>query len=205
MRILRKLALGFLLAAAAHAQDAPKIEVFGGYSFAHAAFIGSKAVDLNGWNASIADNLNPWFGLVADFSGHYGSSKLVAPLPPGACPPVCLPELTLHHRASEFLFGPQFSLRTKSVTPFAHVMIGVFRSSDSVRIPLPTPPPNLNVSTGNDQLFGAVGGGVDWNLNPWLAWRAQADAFSSSPDGRHHDNLRVSVGLVFRFGSSRAF
>src|SRR6266513_1919874 len=47
------------------AQDIPKAEVFGGSSWAGGNF--------HGWNASVTGNVTKRFGIVADFSGHYGN------------------------------------------------------------------------------------------------------------------------------------
>src|ERR1044072_7017701 len=67
----------------AMAQDAPDVEVFGGYSFLKADGGGS----LDGWNASVAGNLSRSFGVVVDFSGHYSSqsfrTEFLLPAPPG--------------------------------------------------------------------------------------------------------------------------
>src|SRR5258705_11145352 len=78
----------------AMAQDYPKAEVFGGYSFLPAddrlSFRSACGANLHGWNASVSANLSSWFGLTADFSGHYDSSSsiqvLVPPFPPGFPP-----------------------------------------------------------------------------------------------------------------------
>src|SRR5688572_25377026 len=48
-------------------QDVPKVEVFGGYSWAGGNF--------HGFDTSVTGNINRWFGLTADFSGHYGSER----------------------------------------------------------------------------------------------------------------------------------
>lgn len=87
-----------LLPLLALGKDAPYAEVFGGYSYYHAA----GGIHLNGWNASVAGNLNDWLGIVGDFSGHYGD---------------------FHQHA--YLFGPQLSYRKLPfVTPFVHSLFG---------------------------------------------------------------------------------
>src|SRR5258708_14783108 len=50
-------------------QDAPRAELFAGYSF-----VRSDQRNLNGWNASLAVGLAGSLSLVADASGHYGSA-----------------------------------------------------------------------------------------------------------------------------------
>jgi len=51
------------------AQETPKVELFGGYSYFH----NEGGRETHGWTGSVAVNLNRWFGLVADVSGHYYS------------------------------------------------------------------------------------------------------------------------------------
>jgi opacity protein-like surface antigen len=99
---MRRLILGavlvLLLPLLAVAKDAPIAEAFGGYSYYHA----EGGIHLNGWNASVAGNVNDWLGIVGDFSGHYGD----------------------FHQHS-YLFGPQISYRKLPfVTPFVHSLFG---------------------------------------------------------------------------------
>ena len=99
MRRLMILALSLgLLCLPVVAQDFPKAEIFGGYQYNH--FEGG--VNANGWNASLAGNVDRWFGIAADFSGAYKSGQ------------------HLH----TYMFGPVFSLRSGKVTPFAHALFG---------------------------------------------------------------------------------
>ena len=80
------------------AQDFPKAEIFGGYQYSHF----EPGVNANGWNASLAGNVNRWFGVAADFSGAYKSGEHV----------------------HTYMFGPVFSARSDKVTPFAHALFG---------------------------------------------------------------------------------
>jgi len=116
------------------AQETPKIELFGGYSFTRANLLGDKHVNLNGWNASVAYNLNKWVGIVVDGSGAYRSRQVspqtviifVCPIDPTHCPPgLVLGPTNLHQEVHTYSIGPQFSYRTDSrFTPFAHVLFG---------------------------------------------------------------------------------
>ena len=91
-------ALVLLASAPAMAQETPKAEWFTGYSYTR-----DSGVNFNGWNTSVNGNFNDWFGLKADFSGHYGSGV---------------------HLYS-YTFGPQFSHRkNEKVVPFAHMLFG---------------------------------------------------------------------------------
>src|SRR5437667_8337063 len=106
---MRKTIVVFLMLLASSlglaSQDAPSAEVFGGYSLLHAhTLVGDH--NASGWDGSIAGNFNRWFGLKADFSGHYTSIAGIAV------------------RDHNFLFGPQISYRTDKLTPFAHLLLG---------------------------------------------------------------------------------
>ena len=62
------------------AQQTPKVEVFGGYSYlqlTEQSRILLKSAGLNGWNASVKLNVMPRIGLLADFSSHYGQRGLI--------------------------------------------------------------------------------------------------------------------------------
>ena len=62
----------FLFAATAFAQI-PGGNVFIGYSYLNADLGPSDRGNWNGWNGSVEGKVLPFIGIVADFSGHYGS------------------------------------------------------------------------------------------------------------------------------------
>ena len=192
------------------AQDYPKAEVFGGYSFLHAddslSFRSAGGANLHGWNASVTANLDRWFGLTADFSGHYDSSssiqELVPPFPPGFPP---IPSFTTTVKSSTnvhtFMVGPRFSYRkNEKITPFAHVLFGVSRrhlDSDVSFIGFG----RTSFSANDTSFAGAVGGGLDVAMGKNLALRViQADYLLTRAFGNNANNARISTGIVFRFG-----
>ena len=65
-----------LLLASADAQ-VPSGNVFVGYSYMSADLVSNSRTNLNGWNGSVEGKVLPFIGLVADFSGLYGSAPLV--------------------------------------------------------------------------------------------------------------------------------
>lgn len=98
-KILAVLVFSVVCSLTAAAQDHPRGEIYGGYQFAHF----NPDINASGWNASIAGNVNSWFGVKADFSGAYKNGGKL-------------------HTA---MAGPVFSYRkSERVTPFAHVLIG---------------------------------------------------------------------------------
>jgi opacity protein-like surface antigen len=164
-----------LPAAAQQAEEVevPKAEIYGGYSYLRADF-GGQNQTFNGWNFSLNENLNSWFGGKADFSGHLAQ--------PGG----------VNVNAYLFLFGPQFSYRrSKSVTPFAHVLLGGIRASEGY----------VGISQAATKFAAAFGGGFDLRVHQNVAIRVvQAEYFITPFFNQRQDNVRVSGGLVLRFG-----
>jgi hypothetical protein len=132
------------------AQDAPKAEIFAGYSYgnyelsAGAAPISistsgisttmvspSARMGLSGWNSSATVDINRWFGFATDFSGYYSGSSVSVTQTETLTPCTgCGTETntTVNTFASpkihNFLFGPQFSYPAGKIRPFAQFLIG---------------------------------------------------------------------------------
>jgi hypothetical protein len=183
-------ALSLVLPIIAQAQDAPRVEVFGGYSYMRLDDDGSGLDrDLNGFNMSgNIKVLGKRLGLKADVSGHFGQITIA----PGVS--------NIDQRQFLFLFGPQYSLRTSGkIQPFAHALFGF----ENLRLN------NDVIGDLTDTGFAfALGGGVDVKaLGSKLMFRmVQADyvltkfSDSASSGNNTNNNLRISTGLVFRFG-----
>ena len=155
-------------------EETPKVEVFGGYSYA-----GS---DTRGWNGSIAGNVNKWFGLVGDFSGQYTNTGEAG--------------FREKIRTHSFVFGPQVSVRkNKRVTPFARALFGVAYIDTNATEAGQT-------FLFNDKSFSmALGGGLDVRVSKNVAIRAfQADYVRTKFFGQTQNKGRLSFGVVFRFG-----
>lgn len=174
--------LGF--SAIATAQDAPAIEVFGGYSFVgvdtSTAFSDSDApqLNLNGWNGSIAINGNRWAGFVADFGGAYGSVEDV--------------DIRLH----TIMFGPRITVRKGQITPYFQALFGYARLTAEDQV-------EVSEYTENDFAM-AFGGGVDLNVSDSVSIRAaQLEYFTTKTGltGDFADHIRFSAGVVFKMGN----
>jgi len=88
------------------AQDYPKVEAFGGYQYLRLGG-GNPAVNANGWNASVAGNVNEVVGVAADFSGAYKTINGVSV------------------DTYTYTFGPVISLNHEGkVNPFVHALFG---------------------------------------------------------------------------------
>jgi hypothetical protein len=198
-KLLLLLAVFVFAAPLISAQDTPRVELFGGYSYfrLNPADNLIDGFNLNGWNASVAGNMNSWFGVVADFSGHYGTPQRFG--------------VDLKINSHSFLFGPRFSYRKNDrFTPFAHVLLGANRISGRV----------LGVSDQQTGFAAAFGGGVDVRATERVAIRLfQADYVLTRLNGEElacfanpllppcplpkketQHNARLSFGVVLRFG-----
>jgi len=176
-------------APSAHAQDAPKWEIFGGYTYMRANIIvNGNQFNMNGGSGSVAYNLNNWFGLVGDFGITHSGTTGNQPF-----------SLNIY----TYEFGPRVSWRNHSkLTPYGQVLIGgghangtLYTSSlGSGLAPL---------GASNDFNFTA-GGGVDWKINHGFSVRlAQAEYLHTqfaNAVNNSQSNFRLSTGVVFSFG-----
>jgi hypothetical protein len=177
--MIRKLAvlvtLVILSGLAAEAQQgAGKFDLFGGYSYFNGSTSGNAGrFGLNGWNGQATYNFNRWLGATADFGGYYGSP------------------FSLSSNDTTFLFGPTVSIGMGHFTPFTHALFGVDRFHTSL----------LGGSVTDNSFAMAVGGGVDIPVKGIFAIRAaQLDWLRTGHASTSQNNLRVSTGVVFRFG-----
>ncbi|MFZ3200526.1 MAG: outer membrane beta-barrel protein [Candidatus Acidiferrales bacterium] len=167
-----------LFAGIASAQDNPKVEVFGGYSYLLSSVGGGyPTTNFNaGGSGSVAFNLNNWFGVVGDFGGYHTGNFA-----------------GFHTSANVISYtgGPKFSYRSDKFTLFAQSLFGGAR-----------------VSSGGASLNSfamALGGGADVNVSPHFAIRAiQAEYVltrfkygGGTPNSQN--NARISVGVVIKF------
>jgi hypothetical protein len=191
-RLFFIVALTLVLPIIAQAQESPRAEILGGYSYLRLDDndIDDLDQDLNGFNVSTNFTLfRKSFGLKADVSGHFGDT-LVSILP------------RTDFRQYLFLFGPQFTLRkSERFTPFVHVMAGFAYTE--------TKNDTLGLDLTDTGFAFAAGGGVDIKaLSSRLAIRLlQADYVmtrfddpSGSGSTTSH-NLRASTGIVIRVGA----
>jgi hypothetical protein len=156
------------------AQEVPRVQVFGGYSylrFDSRSFGFANSSNLNGYNLAPAFNLTRDFGVVAELSGQYGS----------------------HLNLRDIAVGPQFLYLRNSTLFSAHVLIGDARTFVS------------SGNTAGDTVRAVVvGGSVDHPVSPRFAWRiVQVDYLHTSLFHGTQNNLRISTGIVYRWGEIR--
>jgi hypothetical protein len=173
------------LSVSVQAQETPKLELFGGYSYLRADDV-SAGANMHGWNGSVTGNTNGWFGVTIDFSGHYRKID-------------DLPETRAQVNTYLMAVGPRFSYRSGGrVTPFAHLLAGVGRSGYQAE----------TIAGRFDGVHYSyllvAGGGVDLKLGDRLAYRLiQSDYVLTHFAGRFEHQVRLSTGLVLRGGTVR--
>lgn len=171
MRKTGLLVLGLSLLAVPSRAQTPAAEVSVGYSYFRLG--GSNGVNQNGASGSLAYNFNNWVGGVADFGVYHGSPSGVS------------------LNTYSFLFGPRFSYREKShITPFAQALLGGAHLTASF----------AGVSGSTTPFAWSFGGGVDYGLTDNISVRPQVDYVGLRANGTTTNCVRVSGGVVFRFG-----
>ena len=186
----------FLVCVFASAQIPTSGNVFFGYSYSRGnaftkdvpppPFPLDPGLNLNGWEASVEGKYLPWIGLVADLDWHYGSHSVS----PACVPPGCTgPVIHLNASRHQLMFGPRVSVSVGRYTPFAHVLIGIAHQSDS----------GGNVSNSDTTFATAIGGGLDYKLIKAVAARVQLDSVHTNFFDKGQNDLRFSMGIVFRF------
>jgi hypothetical protein len=163
-RPMRKIAVvGFcaiVLCSALHAQDFPRIEVSGGYSYLSADTNDlSDRQSANGWNTAVVGNINRWVGVEGDVSGHYKSYRIsLGSLGSSLGLPSSFGVSVRDHT---FAAGPRLNFGPA----FAHALFGFNNLSAS----------SLGLSGAQNSFTNLLGGGIQWPpRGPW-GIRASAD------------------------------
>ncbi|SNT38923.1 Outer membrane protein OmpA [Granulicella rosea] len=182
----------------------PRTELFLGYSYLRAAptyATGNRLVSLNGGSASLAYNYTRYFGLVTDFGGF--ADNQVDLTGPGVKTPGIV---NSRGDAFTFLFGPRFSYRGQHdrVVPFVQALAGGVHASE---VTLTGCAAACTVLPAQSSFAMTAGGGLDLKLQKHLALRLfQAEylmtrlADTGTGVSRMQNDMRLSTGLVFRFG-----
>src|SRR5277367_3373776 len=175
-----------LFSGIASAQDSPKIEAFGGYSYLRANDF-NTGENFNGGSGSLAYNFTPMLGVVADFGGYHWSG------------------FGEDATAVSYLFGPKVALRHGPITPFAQVLFGGAHLSGSAEDCSDARVHGEGVifgcGSGSDNSFSmTAGGGLDWNATSHIGIRViQAEYLMTRFFSNTQNNARISTGVVFRF------
>ena len=191
-----------MLSLSAAAQDAPKFDLFGGYSrfhFSQSQTGGNVTGNFNGGNGSAAFYWSKWLGIAGDI----GASK-ISSISQGSS------TLNVDGNVVSYLIGPRVRFVNKSrVTPFGQLLFGGVHHgllkdnspSDCRSVATPC------TVAGHENSFGmAAEGGVDFGIAKHFAIRGQGGYFltrflqGNSAGFQTHqiqNNSRFSVGVVF--------
>ena len=218
-------------------KDIPRVQVFGGFSYLHIDTQGVTGTSLdarcnrissgacptgtfhihpnaNGWNASADVAVHRWFGIKADFSGHYLTPLTLSPAAQSVVTKAGVSGFPPNATNYAFLFGPVAHRDFHRYTVFGHALVGLDRFSFGT---ITTPPftvssvsvPSMHVNIANTGLGVAFGGGFDVKINDRFSIRTgQIDYLYTQHNfnfivktvNTHQNNIRASVGLVFHFG-----
>lgn len=194
-----------------HGNTTPRAELFVGYSYWTAVpeSTGNRMVAMHGGSTSLAYNLNSHLGLVFDFGGFRADSLQFNNLGAGFTPSR---EVDADGNVFTFLFGPRVSFRSHDrLTPFLQVLGGAARASE-VTVTGCTAPIYACAPLPQETAFAmTAGGGLDYRLSHAIALRLlQAeylltrfqDPTSATSSTGWQSNMRLSTGIVFRFGGN---
>jgi hypothetical protein len=179
------------LASAASAQVASPAgslassNIFAGYSFLADNLFSGQHADLSGWHVSAEKKYLPYFGLVGDISGLYGSTN-------GTCASSYQGQCLAHATVSEYTFqtGIRGSFAAANVRPFGEALFGAARTGEN----------GAGLSNSNLGFAATLGGGLDCRLTRIVGCRLVVDYIvTGNFANARQNNIRVSTGLVFRF------
>jgi outer membrane protein OmpA-like peptidoglycan-associated protein len=184
----------------------PKGELFLGYSYLRSVptlEAGNRLVWLNGGSASIAYNLNRYLGIVADV-GDYTNSEIRFQ---GAYR-ATIDVNDANGGVISYLFGPRLSFRHDRITPFVQALFGGVHASE---VTLADCTFSCTLLPAQDSFAWTGGGGLDVRVHRHFAIRIiQAEylmtMFQDYSTGKtaSQNDVRLSAGLVFRFGGNPA-
>jgi membrane-associated protease RseP (regulator of RpoE activity) len=177
-----------LVGCSAFAQDYPRAEVFGGYSYLNLDVndLGPRE-SANGWEASVAGNFNRWFAIEGSVAGYYKTYTVdLNFITPG------LGTFDIKARDYSYVAGPRFNFRPV----FVHALVGGDHLSGSA----------LGLSASQDGFAAVFGGGVEWKVAPQWAIRGSGDYVLTRHNifggpAFNQNNFRVSAGIVYLFGA----
>jgi outer membrane protein OmpA-like peptidoglycan-associated protein len=195
----------------AQGDSTPKLELFLGYSYWRALpySTGNRIESMNGGSTSLAYNFNSHLGLVGDFAGFKVDSLQFTNGGPGFTP-----SRVVDAKSNVFtvMFGPRLSFRDHGrFTPFLQVLGGVAHADDVTLDGCTAPIYACTPLLAQTVFTMTAGGGLDYRLNhrfalrlfqaEYLLTRFQNPTSATGADG-WQSNMRLSTGIVFRFGGN---
>jgi hypothetical protein len=166
--------------------------LFAGYSYTNSDVVTGYHTHLSGWNIAMEKKFLPFFGVIGDMSGQYGSANLPANSTcrsAGNSPGGCIITSTGVSQYT-YLTGIRGGHSVWKLHPFAQALFGAIHTHQSVS----------GISSSNTGFTADFGVGTDVRLASRVSWRMQADYLTSGSSfvvSQH--NVRLSVGPAIRF------
>ena len=205
-----------LIALPALAQEAPKLEITGDYSYLrfHTTLPALNNRSLNGGGGDLSFFLTPYFAGKAEFM-FYGSTDYTTTFgSPVVTTQGIVPAGTYSANGTmkTFLFGPVIKARRKHFEPFAEALFGlshVNAYANLSKVIALAPASTFRVQGSQDPFTLAAGGGIDIPLSSVIAVRlAEVDYMLTrltnpltSTNNQNH--FRYLGGLQFRIGGGK--
>jgi outer membrane protein with beta-barrel domain len=210
------LAVAFLIALPALAQEAPKVEITGDYTYLrfNATLPALNNRNLNGGGGDISFFLSPYFAGKAEFM-FYGSTDYTTTFgSPLVTAQGIVPAGTYSANGTmkTFLFGPVIKARRKHFEPFAEILFGLSHINayaNLSKVIALAPGSTFKVQGTQDPFTLAAGGGIDIPVSSVIAVRvAELDYVLTrltnpltSTNNQNH--FRYLGGLQFRIGGGK--
>jgi len=191
---------------AAVAQDAPKADLFLGYSGLRANSARNiPAFTNNGGLGTFAWNFTKNVAFEFEFGGYHNGN---------------IHNIQFDTTEMTYLFGPRFSVsRSRRVMPYFHILFGGIHLTTSLPVtvaptPLDTNPTTTRIAASQDTFAMAAGGGLDVRLSHHVTFRpiqgdyllTRLEDFGQSgqpSQNRNQHNVRWAAGFLFTFGGER--
>jgi outer membrane immunogenic protein len=166
-----------------------RMEVGGEYSFVNtnAPPGGCGCFSMNGGTGWFAYNLSPNLAVIGEIGGEYAPN---------------IDHTSADLSLTSFLGGARYSRRWfKEMAPFGQLLLGGAHASGALT------PPSSGQSSSANAFAMVAGGGMDLEMSRhWKVRLIEVDYFLTRFDNGsndHQNNLRVSLGVAYRFGGRK--
>lgn len=206
------IAVGLMCTAAAVAQDVPKFELTGGYSYVnfHPGLSQITSQNMNGGGGAFVYNLSNLIGIKADFMGYAVGSGWTNKLINAGYPVTG----SASGNMFTYMFGPQIKKHSGKFQPFGEALFGAAHSNGYATILRcisgnDSPSCNLKSGNGNNNAFAMeYGGGLDYALTPHIQIRpVEVDYLYTNFSSNHvahiansQNSFKYFAGVNFTFG-----
>lgn len=176
----------------------PKAELDMGYSYlsVHPTKSQVTSFNMNGGGAGFVYNLSSLIGVKADFMGYTGSVTATGTSNAVKVTPTLF----------TYLFGPQFTKRTKKLNYFGEALFGAGHTSAAWAQAVHPTGTTGTVYNSNNSFAMEYGGGIDWKITPHIALRpVEVDylfsRYSANGVSAQQNGFKYLIGLNIMMGS----